>query len=73
MTPPAKAILDRAHRIARERKVSARVDELKRLAEDTTAAYEQALATSGLPREHFRLRMMLLGRPLPPPRKSSRE
>ena len=41
--------------------IAARVSELRRLAEDTATAYERALAASGLPREHFRLRMMLRG------------
>ena len=51
---------------------AARVAELKRLAEDTARGYERALAASGLPKQHFDLRLMLLGRLpmlLPPPRK----
>ena len=71
MTLSAKAIIARAQIIARDRKVAAHVGELKELAAATTAAYEQALAASGLPREHFRLRMMLLGRLPPPPRKGA--
>jgi hypothetical protein len=41
------------------------------LAERTSEAYRQALAASGLPEPHFKLRMMLLGRLplLPPPSK----
>lgn len=73
MTPLAKSILDRAHIITRGRKVAARVAELKRLAEDTSEAYRQALAASGFPPEHFRLRLMLRGYLLPPPRPNSRE
>jgi hypothetical protein len=46
--------------------IAARVAELRDLAEDTSAAFEQALVASGLPREHFRLRAMLLGLPSPP-------
>jgi hypothetical protein len=60
---------ENAHEIAQAIKVSARVHELKRLASDTAEAYQQMLAASGLPEEHFRLRLMLLGRLLPPPRK----
>jgi hypothetical protein len=51
--------------------IAARVCELRRLAEDTSAAFEQALAASGMTREHFNLRLMLLGRMLPPPRKGA--
>jgi hypothetical protein len=70
MTPAAKAIIERAHRIARERrKVAARVDDLKRLAERTAAAYDEAVVHSGLPPEHFRLRAMLFGMLPQPPRK----
>jgi hypothetical protein len=69
MTPLARAILDRAAVITRDRKVAARVGELKQLAADTTEHYRQALAASGLPEPHFKLRLMLLGRLLPPPRK----
>jgi hypothetical protein len=51
--------------------IAARVSELRRLAEETTEEFERRLAASGLPREHFRLRAMLLGRlpMLPPQRK----
>jgi hypothetical protein len=71
MSPAARAILARAAVITRDRKVAARVGELKVLAERTSEAYERALAASGMTREHFRLRAMLLGRLplLPPPRK----
>ena len=50
--------------------IAARVHALKRLAKDTARAYDEAVARSGLPPEHFRLRAMLLGRLplLPPPR-----
>ena len=68
MTPAARAILDRAATITRQRKIAGRVGELKQLAADTTEAYRQALAASGLPEQHFRLRAMLLSRLLPPPR-----
>jgi hypothetical protein len=54
--------------IARAIKVAARVHELKELAARTSVAYERALLASGLPEEHFRLRLMLLSR-LPTPRK----
>jgi hypothetical protein len=59
-------------REVREILITARVCELKRLAADTSEHYRQALAASGLPEEHFKLRLMLLGL-LPPPRPSSRE
>lgn len=49
--------------------IAARICELRRLAADTSKQFEQALAESGLPRQHFALRLMLLGR-LPPPPKS---
>jgi hypothetical protein len=63
---------DRERAPARPGKIrgsSARVHALKGLAVDTTEAYQRALDASGLPPEHFRLRAMLLGRLLPPPRK----
>ena len=44
---------------------AAPVAELKDLAAHTSKAYERALAASGLPPEHFRLRLMLRGM-LPP-------
>jgi hypothetical protein len=47
--------------------ISARVHALKELAEDTAEAYERAVAASGMTREHFRLRAVLLGIILPPP------
>ena len=50
--------------------IAARVCELRRLAEDTARAYDEAVARSGLPPEHFRLRMMLRGM-LPPPSKDA--
>jgi hypothetical protein len=59
-----------AHKLAQEIKVSARVHALKRLAKDTSQAYEQMLRDSGMPREHFRLRLMLFSR-LPPPREGA--
>jgi hypothetical protein len=62
---------ENAHQLAQEIKVAARVHALKQLAEETTEAYWQKLAASGLPPEHFRPRMMLLGRLLPPPRKGA--
>jgi hypothetical protein len=71
MTPLARSIIARAHIIERERKIAARVHELRRLAERTADAYQRALIASGLPPEHFQLRMMLLGRLLPPPRKGA--
>jgi hypothetical protein len=55
-------------RLKTEIKISARVSELRRLAADTAEAYERAVARSGMSREHFRLRAMLLGL-LPPPSK----
>jgi hypothetical protein len=48
--------------------IASRIAALRRLAEETTGEFERRLAASGLPREHFRLRMMLRGM-LPPPRK----
>ena len=57
---------ENAHALAQAIKVSARVHELKRLAKDTARAYDEAVARSGLPPEHFRLRAMLLGYLLPP-------
>jgi hypothetical protein len=60
-----------AHALAQAIKVAARVHEPRRLAEDTAAAHERALAASGLPPEHFRLRLMLLGRLSLPPRKGA--
>jgi hypothetical protein len=56
MTPLALNILIRA-----------RVITLRRQAEAAPRAYREA--GSDLPAEHRRLRMMLLGRLLPPPRK----
>ena len=53
-------------REVREIKIAARMAELRRLAEQTARAYDEALGASGLPREHFNLRMMLLGRLLAP-------
>ena len=53
--------------MVREIKIAARVAELRRLAERTARAYDEAVAASGLPPEHFRLRLMLRGL-LPPPR-----
>ena len=58
-----------AHELAQAIRVSARVHELKRLAADTSKAYDEAVAASGFPPEHFRLRLMLRGYLLPPPRK----
>lgn len=55
--------------MVREIRIAARVAELRRVAEDASEHYQKMLAASGLPREHFNLRMMLLGRLLPPPRK----
>jgi hypothetical protein len=49
--------------------ISARVSELRRLAADTSEAFDRAVAASGLPLEHFKLRLMLRGLLLPPPRK----
>jgi hypothetical protein len=49
--------------------IGARVAELRRLAADTSEAYEQAVTRSGMTREHFRLRAMLLGFLPPPPSK----
>jgi hypothetical protein len=60
-------------REAREILIAARVAALRRLAEDTSKAFEQELARSGMTREHFRLRLMLRGMLEPPPRPSSRE
>ena len=58
---------ENAHALAQAIKVAARVHALKELAARTFEAYRQALAASGLPEEHFRLRLMLLGSLLPPP------
>jgi hypothetical protein len=52
--------------IKTEIRIAARVAELRHIAVDTSEKFEQALSASGLPREHFRLRMMRLGRLLPP-------
>jgi hypothetical protein len=51
--------------------ISARVAELRGVAADAAEHYKQALAASGLPEQHFKLRLMLLGRLLPPPRKGA--
>jgi hypothetical protein len=51
--------------------IAARVAALKHLAKDATEAYEQSLAASGLGREHFRLRAMLLGILPRPPREDA--
>jgi hypothetical protein len=59
---------ENAHQLAQQIKVAARVHALEQLAEDTT---EEKLAAGGLPPEHYRLRLMLLGRLLPPPRKGA--
>lgn len=56
-----------------EIRIAARVHELKDLAADISRAYDEAVAASGMTREHFNLRLMLLGRLLPPPSASSRE
>jgi hypothetical protein len=64
----AQQILIKARILSAERE---RVGELKQLAADTSEAYERALAASGLPRQHFNLRLQLLGRLLPPPRKGA--
>jgi hypothetical protein len=56
---------ENTHEIAREIRIAARVHELKELAERTSAAYRRVRLASGLPEEHFRLRMMLLARLLP--------
>jgi hypothetical protein len=50
---------------------AARVAELRRLAENTARDYDAALAASGLPRQHFNLRLQLLGMLPPPPRKGA--
>lgn len=73
-------------REVREIRIAARVAELRRLAQSTATAYredellakarevlDRRAADSDLPPEHRRLRMMLLGRLLSPPRPSSRE
>jgi hypothetical protein len=57
---------ENAHELAQAIKISARVRELKRMAEDTSEAYRRALIASGLPEQHFRLRAMLLSRLRPP-------
>lgn len=64
--------MTRVEQLKNEIKIAARICELRRLAKDTAHAYDEAVARSGLPPEHFRLRAMLLGRLplLPPPRKS---
>jgi hypothetical protein len=51
----------RADRMAREILIAARVAELRHLANETAENYELALAQSGMPREHFNLRLMLKG------------
>jgi hypothetical protein len=71
MSPLARKILDRAAAISRDRQIAARVAELRRLGEDASEHYERALAASGLPRAHFNLRLQLLGRLPPPPRKGA--
>jgi hypothetical protein len=53
--------------MAREILIRARVITLRRQAEAAARAYRET--DSDLPAEHRRLRMMLLGRLLPPPRK----
>jgi hypothetical protein len=49
--------------------IAARVAALKHLARDAGEAYKKALAASGLPEQHFKLRAMLLGILPTPPRK----
>jgi hypothetical protein len=56
--------------MVREIKIAARMAELRRVAEDASAYYDRALAASGLPREHFNLRLMLRGI-LPSPSKDA--
>jgi hypothetical protein len=52
-----------------EIQIAARVCELRRVAENASERYERTLAASGLPKAHFNLRLQLLGRLLPPPKK----
>jgi hypothetical protein len=55
-----------------EIRISARIAELRRVADDAAEHYRRTLAASGMTREHFRLRLMLLGRLLPPPSTTKR-
>ena len=59
-------------REVREIRIAARVAELRRLAKQTARAYDEAVAASGMTPEHFRLRAMVLGRLLLPPRNPNR-
>lgn len=53
--------MTRVEQLKNEIRIAARVCELRRLAEDTARTYDAAVAASGMTREHFRLRPMLLG------------
>jgi hypothetical protein len=47
--------------MVRSIKIAARVSELRNIANDAAAYYDRALAASGLPKEHFDLRLVLRG------------
>jgi hypothetical protein len=48
-------------KMVREILISARLAELRRMADDAAEWYRRALAASGLPEEHFKLRLILRG------------
>jgi hypothetical protein len=56
----AKDRMTRAEMV-RSIKISARIAELRRIADDAAEYYDRALASSGLPKEHFDLRLILRG------------
>jgi len=47
--------------MVRSIKIAARIAELRRLGEEAAENYKHMLAASGLPREHFNLRLILRG------------
>jgi hypothetical protein len=47
--------------MVRSIKIAARIAELRRIADDAAEYYDRALADSGLPKEHFDLRLILRG------------
>jgi hypothetical protein len=47
--------------MVREILIAARIAELRRIADDAAEWYRRAQAASGLPKEHFDLRLMLRG------------
>ena len=69
--PLRRRAMNQRDRMKVEILISARIAALRKLAEKTARDYEaDQFADSDLPPEHRRLRRMLLGRLLPPPRRS---